>query len=138
MSTSVTLDVRGIAETYGKLVETSMIASQRDEVREGLRRGGDIIAELAKRGIRNRSGNLVPSIDVGNITVSRGKSSVRVLARRPEGSHGWLVENGHVGPRGVGRADPHPYLAPAMEEGRDEALKEIAAGVERAIRRTTK
>ncbi len=138
MSTSVTLDVRGIAETYGKLVETSMIASQRDEVREGLRRGGDIIAELAKRGIRNRSGNLVSSIGVGNITATKERMSVQVLARRPEGSHGGFVERGHMARGGNRRVPAHPYLAPAMEEGRDEALKEIAAGVERAIRRTTK
>lgn len=138
MSASITLDASGIAETYAKLAEIAMTASQRAEVKESLRRGGNIIVDLAQRGVRVRSGALKYSIDVGDITVSSQKISVAVIARRPEGSHGAFIERGHIARGRKGRVRAYPYLAPALQEGKADALKEIAAGVERAIRRTIK
>lgn len=138
--TGISLDVNGVKETYAKLREISLMPSQKREILDGVRRGGEIIAELARRGVRVRSGDLKESICTVDAHATHTELSVRIIASRPKGSHGWLVENGHIirGGKGRARAIARPFLAPALSDGRDAALREIAGGIEAAIERSVK
>ena len=95
-----------------------------------------MIAGLARRGVRVRSGDLLESISVGDATVGVNRISVKIYAARPKGSHGLVVERGHMARGGKGRVRAYPYLAPALEDGREAALNEVAEGVSAALKRS--
>lgn len=131
-------DLSGASEAYAALREMALMPSQRKEVRDGLQRGGEIIADLARQNIRDRTGNLSESIEVRNAKMTMQGVSVKVATTPPKGAHGLLVGRGHRARGGKGFVRAHPYLEPALKDGKGPALREISLGISRAMERANK
>ena len=75
---------------------------------------------------KDRTGNLRRSLKV-----RRRFKWVALLANRPEGAHGHLVELGHGGPF---PARPHPFMVPAVLSTQPEQLKKAVARMRKYLK----
>lgn len=124
------VSLKGFEETR-KLMELLPDKIQRNAMKQAMAAGARKILQEARRRVPVRTGELKKSLEVKFVKAASqgtfGKIVYKVQAKRPQGSHANLVELGTT------RAQPHPFLRPAFDVAKDQALAAIMEKLSKAI-----
>ncbi|MCP4897613.1 MAG: hypothetical protein GY906_11630 [bacterium] len=141
------------AELLRKLKELERAAGDRP-LRNALTAGARVIRDAAKTHVVERTGELKGTIRIRTRSLGRQAMEARIVAGNSRGK-GWyahFVEFGtdpHIvrkSKKGLGRlrhrvhpgAAPQPFLRPAFDEKKDEALRRIHASLNRQFSKIAK
>jgi HK97 gp10 family phage protein len=133
----VSLDMR---ELHRKVA--ALTPAVRREVLEGgaLEKAAAPIEAAAKQGVPKLSGGLADSITIARVPAeTKSGAAVAVGHNKPGGSHAHLVELGtdpryHKDGKFVGQMPAQPYLRPAFDQKKGEAVRIARRAIGAALR----
>ena len=120
----VSFDAVGVAEIVRNLDKADhrlRLASKR-----ALVEGGKVILEAAKEKVGVKSGHLKSVLKIGRRKSTKDADSIEIGAFAGDAPYAHLVEFGHGVHNSTARVPAHPYLEPAFDERKGEALERIA------------